>query len=563
MELPDEPTHKSPRHQHHRRPLQGSTPNSSLPDNRTADAVVVGAGFAGLYAIHKLKKLGLKVVCLEAAPDVGGTWFWNKYPGARCDVPSLEYSYSFSEELQQEWTWTERFASQTEILDYIRHVAARFDLRRDIIFSTRVMSATFNETQNNWTLVTDTGLSVDARFFIAASGCLSAARTPVIPGVRNFRGTVYHSGQWPEAPARLEDLRIGVVGTGSSGIQIIPELARVARQLFVFQRTPNFSVPARNRPLQKQEQALFKRYYQQNRARASESNDGMLGMGAPTQSTLSVEESARTRTYNARWEHGGAAALLTPYNDLLTDRTANETLGEFVRGKIQAIVRNPALAEKLSPRDHYIGTKRVCQDSGYYETFNQEHVTLVDIRQEPISQITESGIKTAHGHYDLDALIFATGYDAVTGPLLAMNVRGKSGLRLADKWADGPKVYLGLVTSGFPNLFIVTGPGSPSVKGNMVHSIEQHVNFIADCLAYLRNNKLNMIDSDLEAEERWSEHVREVAERTLFPLADSWYVGANIPGKPRVFLPYVGGIPAYRKTCERVVANGYEGFHLQ
>jgi cyclohexanone monooxygenase len=544
-------------------PLQGSTPNSSAPDHRTADAVVVGAGFAGLYAVHKLKNLGLKVVCLEAAPDVGGTWFWNKYPGARCDVPSLEYSYSFSEELQQEWTWTERFASQPEILAYIRHVAQRFDLRRDIVFSTRVTSATFDETQKNWTLTTDTGLRVDARFFIAASGCLSAARTPDIPGVMNFRGPIYHSGQWPEAPARFEDLRVGVVGTGSSGIQIIPELARVALQLFVFQRTPNFSVPARNRPLQRQEQALFKRHYPQNRKRASESNDGMLGLGAPTEPTPSVDELARTRTYNARWEHGGAAAVLTPYTDLLTDRTANETLGEFVRGKIRAIVRNPAIAEKLVPTDHYIGTKRICQDTGYYETFNQEHVKLVDIRREPISRITETGIMTSHGHYDLDALIFATGYDAVTGPLLAMNVRGKGGLRLADKWAEGPKVYLGLVTSGFPNLFIVTGPGSPSVKGNMVHSIEQHVNFIADCLAHMRDNRLSLIDSDLEAEERWSEHVREVAERTLFPLADSWYVGANIPGKPRVFLPYVGGIPAYRKTCERVVANGYEGFHLQ
>lgn len=529
---------------------------------RKVDAVVVGAGFAGLYAIHRLRGLGLTVLCIEAAPDVGGTWFWNKYPGARCDVPSLEYSYSFSEKLQQDWTWSERFASQPEILNYIRHVAQRFDLRRDIVFGARVTSAVFNEEHTVWRLATDTGLEIEASFFVAASGCLSSARTPDIAGLHKFKGPVYHSGQWPEHPVSLDDLRIGVIGTGSSGIQIIPEVARVARQVFVFQRTPNFSVPSRNRPLHDQEQALFKRQYAQLRARARESNDGMLGLGAPVQSAFSVDEHQRARTYDARWEHGGAAALLTPYTDLLTDRSANETLGEFVRGKIRAIVRDAEVAERLSPRDHYIGTKRLCQDIGYYETFNQAHVTLVDIRQSPIEEITETGVTTGAMHYDLDALIFATGYDAVTGPLLAMNVRGRSGRRLADKWASGPQVYLGLVTSGFPNLFIVTGPGSPSVKGNMVHSIEQHVNFIADCIAYMRDRGLHLIDSDPVAEEHWCAHVREVADRTLFPLADSWYVGANVPGKPRVFLPYVGGIPAYRKICERVVANGYEGFQF-
>ena len=532
-------------------------------DIRKVDAVIVGAGFAGLYAIHRLRSLGLKVLCIEAAPDVGGTWFWNKYPGARCDVPSVEYSYSFSEELQQEWIWSERFASQPEILSYIRHVVERFGLRQDIIFSTRVTSAVFNEAGKSWTLATDTSLIVEASFFIAASGCLSSARTPDISGISNFLGPVFHSGQWPEKPVRFDDLRVGVIGTGSSGIQIIPEVARVARQVVVFQRTPNFSVPSRNRPLQKQEQASFKRQYMQNRAQARDSNDGMLGLGAPTRSALSVDDSLRAHTYDVRWEHGGAVAALTPYTDLLTDRAANETLGEFVRGKIRAIVKDPKLVEKLLPYDHYIGTKRLCQDTGYYETFNQTHVTLVDIRESPITRATATGIDTSTSNYDLDALIFATGYDAVTGPLLAMDVRGRDGQRLSDKWAEGPKVYLGLVTSGFPNLFIVTGPGSPSVKGNMIHSIEQHVNFIADCIAYMRDNELSLIDSAPDAEERWCEHVREVAERTLFPLADSWYVGANIPGKPRVFLPYVGGIPAYRKTCERVAANSYEGFQMQ
>ncbi|MBL0420718.1 NAD(P)/FAD-dependent oxidoreductase [Ramlibacter sp. AW1] len=540
------------------------SPDRPFPtETRTVDAVVVGAGFAGLYAIHRLRGLGLRVLCIEAAPDVGGTWYWNKYPGARCDVPSLEYSYSFSEELQQEWTWSERFASQPEILRYIRHVAERFDLRRDIVFGTRVTSARFDEARKGWTLATDTGLAVQARFFVAASGCLSAARTPDVPGIANFKGPLYHSGQWPEQAVDLQGLRVGVIGTGSSGIQIIPEVARVARQVVVFQRTPNFSVPARNRPLMQEEQAAFKRDYAQHRARARESNDGMLGLGIPTQPTFSVDEAQRLRTYDARWEHGGAAAVLTPYTDLLTDRAANETLGEFVRGKIRATVRDAEVADKLTPRDHYIGTKRLCQDTGYYDTYNQPHVKLVDIRRSPIEQVTASGITTREGHHELDVLVFATGYDAVTGPLLAMDARGRGGLRLADKWAEGPKAYLGLVTAGFPNLFIVTGPGSPSVKGNMVHSIEQHVNFIADCVAHMQAQDLSLLDADPQAEDRWCEHVREVADRTLFPLADSWYVGANIPGKPRVFLPYVGGIPAYRKTCERVVANGYEGFRLQ
>ena len=534
---------------------------SSAPED--FDVVVVGAGFAGLYALYRLRKMGLRAICYEAGDNVGGTWYWNKYPGARCDVPSLEYSFSFSDELQQDWNWSELFATQPEILRYINHVAERFDLRRSIVFENRVIAADFDDATGRWTIRTDRGQVARAQYFIAASGCLSAAKVPDIPSLERFKGAWYHSGQWPEDPVDFSGKRVGIVGTGSSGIQIIPEVASQARQVYVFQRTPNFSIPARNRSMSAIEQQDYKDNYPRYRLLASNSPDGMVGVGyAAVKSAREASPQQRTALYEERWAMGGVVAMLTAYTDLLVNRDSNQSLGDFVREKIRATVADPEVAEQLVPKDHYIGTKRLCQDTGYFDTYNRDNVTLVDVKRAPIQEITEAGIRTSDGEYPLDIIVFATGYDAVTGPLLNMNVRGTGGQRLADKWAGGPRVYLGLVTAGFPNMFIVTGAGSPSVKGNMVHSIEQHVNFISDCIAYMQSRGLKRIDANHDAELKWCDHVREVADRTLFPLADSWYVGANIPGKPRVFMPYVAGVPTYRRIIEGVAEKGYEGFSL-
>ena len=525
------------------------------------DAVVVGAGFAGLYALFRLRAMGLKVKVYEVGSEVGGTWFWNRYPGARCDVESMQYSYSFSGELEQEWHWTERYASQPEILSYIKHAADRFDLRRDVQFSTRVVSAEFDPQTSLWTLETDQGDRASARFCIMASGCLSAARVPEYPGLGNFKGSWHHTGLWPTEGVDFSGKRVGVIGTGSSGIQVIPQIAKQAAHLHVFQRTANFSLPARNGPLEPEQEQEIKSHYPELRKRARESPIGVAGVPTPTKSAIEAVPEEQESTYQHYWDAGGTS-FLRAFTDLLLNKQSNETAAAFVRNKIRHVVRDPEVAELLAPKDHFIGTKRICLDTGYYETYNRDNVTLVDVKRSPIKEITETGVRTEGSAYPLDALVFATGFDAMTGALLNIDIHVKNGAALAEKWRAGPRTYLGLMTAGFPNMFIVTGPGSPSVISNMVTSIEQHVDWIAECLAYLDTHRLNRIEADVQAEDRWVEHVNEVAARTLYPLANSWYLGANIPGKPRVFMPYLGGVGVYRQKCRDVAGSGYSGFNL-
>ena len=533
---------------------------SALSTDRHVDVVVVGAGFAGVYMLYRLRGLGLSVQVYEAGAGVGGTWYWNRYPGARCDVESLDYSYSFSDELQQEWRWTERYAAQPEILRYVNHVVDRFDLRRDIQLDTRVTAAHFDEATARWTIVTSRGDRVSARFCVMATGCLSAAQIPKLPGLETFQGAWYHTGHWPHEGVDFTGQRVGVIGTGSSAIQAIPIIAAQARHLHVFQRTPNFSIPARNAPLDRDHERHVKASYAEFRRQARESRVGFV-VERSDDSALAVAADVREREYEKRWERGGLGFSAT-YVDLLTDQAANDTAAEFFRAKIRSIVRDAAVAEALVPRDYPIGTKRLCVDTNYYDTFNRDNVTLVDIRTVPIEAITPHGLRTRDATYELDSIVFATGFDAMTGALLAVDIRGRGGRTLAQHWDAGPRTYLGLAVAGFPNLFIVTGPGSPSVLSNMIVSIEQHVDWIADCITCLGRGGHASIEATPAAEEAWVAHVNELGALTLYPRASSWYMGANVPGKPRVFMPYVGGVGTYRKKCDEVAARGYEGFSI-
>ncbi len=527
------------------------------------DAVIVGAGFAGMYALHKLRGLGLSVRAFEAGSGVGGTWYWNRYPGARCDVESLEYSYSFSDPLQQEWEWPERFSAQPDILKYANHVADRFDLRRDIQFNTRVKSAVFSRSSNLWTVQTDRGDVIEARFCIMASGNLSLPRVPDIQGIESYKGEWYHTGQWPKTPVDFTGKRVGVIGTGSSAIQLIPVVAEQAKHLTVFQRTANFSLPSGNEPLDPAFVRAFKQRYTEHRAEADRTPFGIAGHPPPTKFSREATPQEREQAYTARWGTGGNIAFLYAYKDLLVDKEANEIASDFVRRKIRETVKNQAVAEDLLPNDHYIGTKRLCLDLGYYETFNRDNVSLVNLRKAPIETITERGLRTTQAEHALDAIIFATGYDAMTGALLDIDIRVENGPSLRDKWAAGPTTYLGLLTAGFPNLLIITGPGSPSVKSNMIAAIEQHVDWIHDLLAHVKASGIARVEADPQSEQSWVSHVNDVANSTLYPLANSWYVGANIPGKPRVFMPYVAGLDKYRVICNDVAASGYRGLVME
>jgi cation diffusion facilitator CzcD-associated flavoprotein CzcO len=439
-------------------------------------------------------------------------------------------------------------------------VADKFDLRRDIQFETRVTSATFDEATNRWTVGTDRGDRVSAKWFIAATGCLSASRVPDYKGRESFAGTWYHTGRWPHAGVDFTGKRVGIIGTGSSAIQSIPLIAEQAAHLWVFQRTPNFSLPALNDKLSPGRVREYKEHFAEIKRQARESAAGLL-VNPNSQSALEVSPDERDREFEMRWEQGGFH-LLEAYVDLLGSTEANATVAEFVRSKIREVVKDAEIAEALAPNDHPLGTKRICIDTNYYETYNRDNVTLVNIRTSPIEEITPKGLRTAAGEYELDVIVFATGFDAMTGALLAMNISGRGGETLREKWAAGPRTYLGLTVAGFPNLFSITGPGSPSVLSNMIISIEQHVDWIADTMAYLQKHRIDTLEATHEAEDAWVAHVNEVADRTLYPLANSWYLGANIPGKPRVFMPYVGGVGAYAEKCREVVMNGYEGFSL-
>jgi len=526
------------------------------------DVVIVGAGFAGLYMLHRLREMGFAARVYDAAGGVGGTWYWNRYPGARCDVESLEYSYTFSEELRKEWRWTERYAAQPEILRYLNHVADRFDLRRDIQFDTKITSAIYDEAESRWTMETDRGERVSAKFCIMATGCLSAAKAPEYPGLNTFRGKWYHTGHWPHEGVDFTGQKVAVIGTGSSGIQSIPLIARQAAHLYVFQRTPNFSLPAQNGPIPEEVIEDWKQNGSLYKARALATPLGFLMQtGGTGKSALEFAGEERERLYEDGWSVGGFG-ILGAFNDLVIKRESNETAADFVRNKIRGIVRDPAVAETLTPKDHPIGTKRPCIDTGYFETYNRDNVSLIDLRATPIEEITPAGIRTADGEVAVDSIVFATGFDAMTGALNKIDIRGRDGRRLKDKWSAGPRTYLGLMMSGFPNLFTISGPGSPSVLSNMALSIEQHVEWIADSIAYLQEHSVAVMEATEEAEDDWVKHVNEVANQTLYPLANSWYMGANIPGKPRVFMPYIGGLPAYCQKCNEVAANGYEGFIL-
>ena len=535
--------------------------DSNETGNRHFDAVVIGAGFAGLYMLYKLRQLGLKAQVFETGDGVGGTWYWNRYPGARCDVESMQYSYSFSEELQQEWVWTERYPKQAEILRYINHVADRFELRSRIQLKTKVTSASYDDAGQQWTVQTDRGDKVTARFVISAAGCLSAARVPEIAGLADFKGHQYHTGNWPHEPVDFTGQRVGIIGTGSSGIQSIPVIASQAAQVVVFQRTPNFSIPAWNRPLPADDQLAWKANYAEHRKKAKTTRSGIL-YEYSQYASADVSAQERQREYECRWARGGAN-FTHAYNDIYSNKTANDDAAEFVRNKIRSTVKDAKTAGLLAPTDHAIGTKRICVDTNYYETFNQPNVSLVDLRATPIEAIVPAGIQTQAGIHALDSIVFATGYDAVTGALDRIDIRGRQGLALKEKWASGPRTYLGLMMAGFPNFFLITGPGSPSVLTNVIMAIEQHVEWIANCLAHMQSHSLSVAEPRAQAEADWVAHVNEVASKTLFTGTQSWYMGANIPGKPRVFLPYIGGLGTYTTICDEVVADGYRGFNFQ
>ena len=526
------------------------------------DAVVVGAGFAGLYMLHCLRELGLSARVYEAGGDVGGTWYWNRYPGARCDSESIYYGFSerLSEDILQEWTWSERYAAQPEILRYLNHVADTLDLRRDIQFNTRVRAAAYDEARNRWEITTEDA-AVTATYLITAVGCLSAENLPPFEGIDTFQGQWYHTGRWPHEAVDFTGQRVAVIGTGATAVQVVPEVAKQAAQVYVFQRTANYDLAGQNRPLDpayvREVKAHYKEIWETARASAFGFPYGVLDRSA-----LAVSPEERQRIYEEGWAVGGFHFLFDTFSDLIFDKEANDTAAEFVRAKIRATVHDADVAELLAPKDHPISTKRPPLEHGYYEAFNRDNVTLVDIRRAPIQTITAHGVRTADREYAVDSIIFATGFDAMTGSLTRMDIRGRGGLSLKEKWAAGPRTYLGVATRGFPNMFMITGPQSPSVLSNMPVSIEQHGDWIADCLSYLRAHGVNSIEPTLDAEDRWVAHVAEVAAATLLPLADSWWVGANIPGKPRQLYAYIGGVGPYRTRCDEVAANGYEGFAL-
>ncbi len=528
---------------------------------REVDAVVVGAGFSGMYMLHLLRQRGMSAVVFEAGDNVGGTWYWNRYPGARCDVESINYQYGFSDELQRNWNWTERYPTQPEIMKYMDYVADTLDLRRDIRFETRVTSAVYDEDSRRWTVSTNRGDVVSAQFCIMATGCLSAAQVPDIEGLKDFAGEWYHTGEWPHQGVDFTGKRVAVIGTGSSGVQAIPLIAEQASDLTVFQRTANFSLPAFNRPLQAGEHEAAKDSFLEERRKAEYTPAG-ANYPYNNQSALDVSRDEAFAELEKRWYEGGFA-FLGAFNDIAVNLDSNALVSEFVRSKIAGVVNDPETAALLTPKDHPFGTKRLCLDTNYFETFNRPSVHLVNVRANPIERITPKGLVAGGKEYEFDAIVFATGFDAMTGALTRIDIRGEGGASLKDKWSAGPRCYLGLVSAGFPNMFTVTGPGSPSVLSVVIVASEQHVEWIMECIDHMRAAGIETIDAEPDAENAWVQHVNDVANATLMPQANSWYMGANVPGKPRIFMPYVGGLDNYRRKCDAVAADGYEGFAFE
>ncbi|MEC9278292.1 MAG: NAD(P)/FAD-dependent oxidoreductase [Chloroflexota bacterium] len=524
------------------------------------DALIVGTGFAGMYMLYRLRSLGLKVLAVDEASGVGGTWYWNRYPGARCDVESMEYSYSFSEELQQEWEWSDRYSVQPEILEYANHVADKFNLRSLIRFNSRITSAHYDEDYQSWDITTEGGEIYKAKYCVMATGTLSSVNNPKFDGWESFQGDWYVTGRWPHSNVDFAGKTVGIIGTGSSAVQAIPVIAGQAKHLTVFQRTPNYSIPANNRPLDSQEVSKFKRDYSSTREKARQNRAGIASMVVGNKSVLEVTEEERVRELEKRWAEGGTN-FLAAFNDIGIDEGSNEIVAEFVRSKIRKTVKDPATAALLAPTNT-IGCKRLCADTDYYETYNRPNVTLLDVNKTPIVKIVERGVETTEAIYNFDVIIYAIGFDAMTGALLSIDIAGRSGLSLKDKWSEGPKAYLGLTIEGFPNMFTITGPGSPSVLSNMMTSIEQHVDWISRCIDYMEKSGKNEIEALPDFENDWIDHVEETASETLRYSCNSWYVGANIPGKRRIFMPYSGGFDRYTKKCNEVAARGYEGFQL-
>jgi cation diffusion facilitator CzcD-associated flavoprotein CzcO/acetyl esterase/lipase len=538
-----------------------ATGNGSTGAPAQVDVVVVGAGFAGLYLLHRLRRSGFSVQAFDAADDVGGTWYWNRYPGARCDVATTDYAYSFDPDLEDSWTWSEKYATQPEILSYLSYVADRYDLRRDIQFSTRVESAVWDDAARRWNLRTDRGGEISCRFYVMASGCLSLPKNLDIEGADRFSGEVYFTNKWPHEGVDFSGKRVAVIGTGSSGIQSIPLIAAQAVQLTVFQRTANFSLPAHNGPPSPRRLAALEADRAGYRERARRSRAG-VPIEVKEVAGISTPEAVRRELFETAWQVGELFAIPAVFPDAGVNLATNDIVSELIREKIRSVVMDPETAEALCPQDHPFGTKRPCLDTNYFQTYNLPHVRLIDLRKHPIAAITQAGIETADESFDFDAIVYATGFDAMTGPLVAVDITGRGGLTLRAKWADGPSTYLGLMTVGFPNFFTITGPGSPSVLTNMTMSIEQHVDWVVDCLDSMRDHGAETIEPTSQAEEGWNQHVRDCAAITLHPRANSWYMGANVPNKPRVFLPYIGGLDSYRAACDEVVAGGYIGFAL-
>jgi cyclohexanone monooxygenase len=544
------------------RPIAGGTAMASRASTLARcdyDVLIVGAGFAGMYMLIQCRRLGLKARVLEAGPAVGGTWYWNRYPGLRCDVESMQYSYSFDPELQQEWDWPERYSAQPDILRYANHVADRYDLRRDIDFDARVSQARYDASAGHWEVTARRIGTRTARFVVMATGCLSVPKDVDIPGVADFRGEVYHTARWPERPVDFTGKRVGVIGTGSSGIQVIPILAQQAAHLTVFQRTPSYTLPAKNRALTPADREAVRSRYDAVRA---EARAHRVGIPSPmvAASAFDVSDAERRRVYDQCYDHGLPFAMMVAFGDTLVDERSNRTVQAYLEQRLRARIQDPALAERLIPKGQYVGSRRMCIDTDYYETFNRPDVSLRDLRENPIERITAGGVQLRDGFESLDCLVFATGYDAITGALLAMDIRGRDGVSLRECWAQGARTMMGLMVAGFPNLFTVTGPGSPSVFSNVLVSIEQHVEWIARCLRHMAKKGLATIEATVEAQDKWVDHVDEVANATLVPRGDAWYGGGNVPGKPRVFTPYLGGVGTYRKLCDEVAAAGYPGF---
>ncbi|MGB1896175.1 MAG: alpha/beta hydrolase fold domain-containing protein [Parvibaculales bacterium] len=528
----------------------------------TVDAVVVGAGFSGMYQLHKLRDMGLSVKVFEAGEDVGGTWYWNRYPGARVDIESMAYSFSFSKELEQDWVWSEKYSPQPELLRYAQHVAERFDLKRDISFNTRVESAHFDEDNNEWLVTTECGRRVRARYLVMATGVLSAAKTPDIAGRDSFKGETYQTGLWPKEGVDFTGKRVAIIGTGSSAVQSIPLIAEEADELVVYQRTAAYSTPAFNRPLTNSEIDTMKGNYEQYRQEQRLSPAGIINPERQLERVMDVPKEERQRRFEEAWDEGLLTGLMSTFSDIQLDEEANHEVAEFIRDRIRNTVQDQQTADDLTPKAYPYATKRPCIDTNYYETYNRENVSLVNLRRTPIETITETGIETSDGAREFDAIVYATGFDAMTGPLLRVDIRGRGGKRLVDAWIDGPRSYLGIAIHGFPNLFTITGPSSPSVLSNMLVSIEQHVDWVSDCIGWMNENGKTAIEPSDEAERDWAEHTAHLAGMTLFPQADSWYMGANVPGKPRMFLAYVGGVGAYRLICDQIAATGYHGFDV-